>query len=274
MLRQKWHEIEEELFIEAIYQRYGYDFRNYSRHSFSKRLQEQKEQENIRYLSELIPKVIYDKTYFHKILNNLTINVTEMFRNPVYYQYFTQHVLNQFAHANYFKIWHAGCSTGEEVYSTAIILQEYGMLERAQIYATDINLQALERAKMGIYSLVDLNAYEDNYSQANGKYRLSKYYFAKYGSGKMHSELTENALFTEHNLACDNVFGEIDIIICRNVLIYFNQYLKERVIELFLKSLSHKGFLCLGDKESLDSFRTGNHFKLLDRKAKIYQKIN
>ena len=269
---QKLLKIEEDLLLDAIYKRYGYDFRNYVRTSLSRRLQDEAERQKVDCLSELIPKMLHDEEYFCQFLMDVPVDVTEMFRDPEYYLAFKKNVLPSLNTYPFVKIWHAGCSTGEEVYSTAITLQESGMLDRANIYATDINPRSLAKAKEGIYPIELLRKYEDNYQRAEGGLSLSNYYLSKYNFGKMKDELTKHTLFTEHNLSCDAVFGEMNVVVCRNVLIYFNRELQQRAVKLFHDSLCHGGYLCLGDKESLDFIDARKYFDVVDAKAKIFQK--
>jgi len=267
------HKVEEDLLLEAIFHRYGYDFRNYARASLSRRLKDQVEKAKVSHVSDLIPKVLYDENYFRDFLMSLTLNVTEMFRDPHFYLAFKKWVLPNLTTYPFLKIWHAGCATGQEVYSIAILLQEANLLNRVNIYGTDINLESLKTAKEGIYPLKLLKQYQDNYMKAGGEYSLNKYFYNQYDYAIMTTELKNKMLFAEHNLACDHAFGEMNVIICRNVLIYFNIELQKTVLQLFYDSLCYNGFLCLGDKESIEFTGMKEKFELLDKNAKIYRKI-
>lgn len=266
-------QIEQDLILNAIYQHYGYDFREYTKESILRRLQSQADKAKVTYLSELIPMILYDESYASSFLMELSVCVTEMFRDPEFYMQFKKIIIPSLKTYPYFKIWHAGCATGEEAYSMAILLKEDALLDRANIYATDYNLKLLSIAREGIYKNNSLEQQNKNYLAMGGKKSLRHYYSPSETFGKMKAELQSNILFTEHNLTCDNVFSETDVILCRNVLIYFNKALQEKVIDLFYESLSHKGYLCLGVNEHPQFICDSNQFKLIDYKTSIYQKI-
>jgi chemotaxis protein methyltransferase CheR len=196
-----------------------------------------------------------------------------MFRDPELYKAFRSKIIPELSTYAHIKIWHAGCSTGEEVYSLAIILKEENILHKTQIYATDFNLRVLELAKQGIYSKKDMDLYSRNYIESGGKGQLSDHYTSKYGSVLFDKTLAKNIVFADHNLVTDGVFAEVHLIFCRNVLIYFNKTLQNRVLGLFNNSLTKRGILCLGTKESLRFTDFENNFDILDKKNKIYKKL-
>lgn len=263
--------IEIDLLLEAISRRYGYDFKGYSRASLKRRILGFKSTTKVRNISDLIPLLLYDKDLFKTLLSSLSVTVTEMFRDPEIYQVLRQHLIPFLKTYPYSKIWCAGCATGEEVYSLAILLKEAGLGKRVQIYATDINDNSLEKAKLGIYSNKQIKEYTANYRLAGGTDDFSNYYHANYDSVIMNKSLNENVVFANHNLVSDGVFGEMQLIICRNTLIYFDRMLQDRVLNLFRESLCNKGYLCLGTKESLQFTTVKDEFKTIDKKAKLFQ---
>jgi len=265
-------DIEIPLFLEAIFQKYSYDFRDYSKAHVKRRLMHRMSIGNFTSVSQMQEKVLRDKEFFIDLLEDLSINVTEMFRDPDFYKSFRENVVPTLKTYPFIKVWHAGCSTGEEVYSLAILLHEEGILERCQIYATDFNRKVLEIAKLGIYHTQDLDKFQRNYSNSGGKAQLSDYYTLKYGSIKFDQTLSKKVVFADHNLVTDHVFAEVNLILCRNVLIYFNRELQNKVIGLFHESLTHSGHLCLGSKESLKFTRFENNFIDIDSKQKIFKK--
>lgn len=264
--------IEIEMLLEAIYRKYGYDFRSYSRASIKRRILRRLTISRLRSISELQHRVLYHIDFFEKLLMDFSINVTEMFRDPVFYKTLRKQVVPVLQTFPYIKIWHAGCSTGEEVYSMAIILKEEGLYDRSQIYATDFNEVVLRQAKQGIFSLERIKDYTYNYQKSGGKESFANYYTAKYDSAIMDQSLKKNIVFAGHNLATDGVFGEMNMIVCRNVLIYFKKNLQNHVLGLFKKSLRHHGFLCLGTKESMMFTEHENDFEPVAGKVKIYRK--
>ncbi|MBU1368310.1 MAG: protein-glutamate O-methyltransferase CheR [Bacteroidetes bacterium] len=265
-------QIELELLLEAIFRQYGYDFRNYSRAHVKRRLYNRLRQHELASFSQLQHAILYDVTVFHEVLRDLSINVTEMFRDPAFYASLRAEVIPILKTYPYIKIWHAGCATGEEVYSFAILLMEEGLYERSQIYATDFNTDVLETAQKGIYPTSRMKEYTLNYQAAGGKESFSKYYTARYDAALFDPELKKNIVFAEHNLVTDSVFSEVNLIICRNVLIYFNRSLQNKVMELFAESLIKGGFLGLGTKENIMFSPVESLFKVLDAEQKIYQK--
>lgn len=265
-------ELEIDLLLEAIYQCYGYDFRNYSRASVVRRVRNRVITKGLQHVAELIPLIIRSHKEFQELLNDLTINVTEMFRDPTFYQAFRKEVVPILKTFPFFKVWHAGCSTGEEVYSMAILLHEEGLLDRAQVYATDIDKNVLEHAKKGIYSAESVKIFAENYRRAGGQSDLSDYYVEKYERVIFDPFLSKGVVFADHDLVTDQVFGEMQVVICRNVIIYFNKELQQRVFRLFADSLDMGGFLCLGTKESLKFSDCIEEFGTVDPHLKIYQK--
>jgi chemotaxis protein methyltransferase CheR len=262
-----------EFFLEIIFRVFGYDFRNYNKAHVKRRILHRINNLELQSISQLQHKVLYEEGYFDMILRDLSINVTEMFRDPGFYKSMREEVIPILRTYPYIKIWHAGCATGEEVYSFAILLQEEGLYERAQIYATDFNPVVLEVAKKAIYPVQKIKDYTLNYQESGGKNSFSEYYVARYDSVIFDQSLKKNIVFAEHNLVTDSVFAEVNLIICRNVLIYFNKELQNKVISLFTESLIKGGFLGLGSKENLMFTDVFNQYQVIDSKEKIYKKI-
>ncbi len=267
-------DIEMDLLLQAVYLKYGYDFRNYSKAHLKRRINQRIKLEGLTSVSELQHKVLWEKDFYRSFLQDLSINVTEMFRDPEFYQAFRKTVIPDLSTYAHIKVWHAGCSTGEEVYSLAIILKEENLLSRTRIYATDINKNVLDVAKQGIYNSKDMEAYAENYARAGGKAKLSDYYLSKYGSVIFDKSLAKNVVFADHNLVTDGVFAEVNLVFCRNVLIYFDKQLQNKVLKLFANSLGKRGFLCLGTKESIQFSDVVNQFENSDKKMKIYRKTH
>jgi chemotaxis protein methyltransferase CheR len=264
--------IEIKLFLEAIFQKYGYDFRNYSSAHIKRRILHRLMITKLESISLMQHRVLTDPDFLQQILLDFSINVTEMFRDPDFYLALRKEVIPILKTYPFIKIWHAGCSTGEEVYSMAIVLKEEGLLERTQLYATDFNQRVLKHAKEGIFSVESIKDYTQNYIKAGGTEHFSDYYMADYDRVIMDKSLSQNVLFAHHNLATDNVFSEVNMVICRNVLIYFDRDLQNRAIKLFDESLLAGGILCLGSKESLQFNESGSSFSSLVSKEKIYRK--
>lgn len=266
-------DIEVELFISAIFMKYGYDFRNYSKAHIKRRIMHRISlTPSIKNISELTYKILYEEEFFKTIISDFSINVTEMFRDADFYRALREKVIPYLKTYPFIKIWHAGCSTGEEVYSMAILLMEEGLYERTQIYATDFNDSVLEEAKAGIYPIDRIKEYTQNYQRSGGLESFSKYYTAKYDWVKFDDYLKKRVVFSNHNLVTDGVFGEMNLIICRNVLIYFDRELQNRVFGLFKESLVHGGILGIGSKESLNFSSVKNDFTTILDKEKIYKK--
>jgi chemotaxis protein methyltransferase CheR len=259
---------------EAIYLQYSYDFRDYSGASQKRRLLQAMAHFECPTVAALQTLVLKDATLFMELLQYLTIPVSEMFRDPAFFLALRQKVIPVLQTYPSLKIWIAGCSTGEEVYSLAILLREEGLLERSLIYATDINPQALDRARRGIFTLGSIKGHTANYQQAGGKQAFSDYYSAAYDAAIFDPSLRENVTFSDHSLATDSVFSETQLVLCRNVLIYFNRSLQDRALGLFHESLCHRGFMALGSKESIQFSDYAAHFEALDKPARIFRKLH
>jgi chemotaxis protein methyltransferase CheR len=272
IVETKLEKIETELLLEAIFKHYGYDFRDYASASLKRRLQHNLTVNQCKTISELLTKILHDKKAFEKLLYDISVTVTEMFRDPYTYKSIHKYVIPVLRTYPYIKIWHAGCATGEEVYSMAILLHEEGLLEKTHIYATDINLRSLEIAREGIYPADEIKKHTKNYQLAGGKHSLSEYYHVKYGSAKIIDFLKKNITFTYHNLAVDHSFCEVQVIICRNVLIYFNQSLQNHVLKLFDNSLCNGGFLYLGSKESIQYTSLKEKYEAVAPEDRLYRK--
>ena len=265
--------LEIELLLEAIFKVYGYDFRRYARASIRRRILQFMQLAGFDSISAMISPVIHDEYFFEKLVREFSITVTEMFRDPPMFLALRKEIIPLLRSRPYIKIWHAGCATGEEAYSLAIVIEEEEFSKRCIIFATDFNDAALAKAKEGIFSLDNVRQYSQNYQQSGGKFSLSDYYHARYEAMVINSTLKERITFANHNLVMDQVFTETHLILCRNVLIYFNKELQERVLRLFYESLLYGGFLCLGSKESLLFSNYQDKFRVIDAKNKIYQKI-
>lgn len=262
--------IELKLLIDAIYLKYGYDFNHYTRSHVKRRVLHRVKENGLENITQLTSDILYDGASFNQLLKDLSINVTEMFRYPLFFKEIRKHVLPLLKTYPSINIWHAGCSTGEEIVSMAILLEEEGLLERSRIYATDINKEVLEIAKKGIYPISEIKLWTKNYQEAGGAESFSKYYTAKYDSVIMDQKLYKNIIFLEHNLTQDQKFISANLIICRNVLIYFDNRLKGEVLGLFEESLITGGILGLGSKESLTFLGEGSNFDILSREAKLF----
>lgn len=265
-------QIEIKLLLEAIYLKYGYDFRHYAGAHTKRRLEYRRSISQFDTFLDMARRLLYDEEFFNQLLLDLSINVTEMFRDPWVYKRFREVVIPHLMTYPFIKVWHAGCSAGQEVYSMAILLDEEGMKKRAQIYATDFNEIILEKAREGIYPLDVIREYTANYQKGGGKRSFSDYYLADYDNVVINRELKERILFSSHNLVTDGVFGEMHVIFCRNVLIYFDRELQNRVLKLFSESLCPGGFLCLGTKENLKFSDVWSNFELVSESEKIYRK--
>jgi chemotaxis protein methyltransferase CheR len=271
-LKTENENIEIKVLIEAIYLKYGYDFRNYSKASIKRRILHRLSLSGLKTISEMQHKILYDKQFFEILIQDFSIKVTNMFRDPSFYKAIRKKIIPVLKELPFIKIWHAGCATGEEVYSTAILFQEEGLYDKTIIYATDFNEAVIKKAKDGIYSADRLKEYTHNYQKAGGKSSFADYYSAKYDYALIDKSLKKNIVFAEHNLVTDWVFGEMNMIMCRNVLIYFNRDLQNHVIRLFIDSLCKNGFLCLGSKESIRVSEYSDDFVDFIKKEKIYRK--
>ena len=264
--------IEIDLFLEAIYQKYGYDFRDYGKAHIKRRLLHRMQLSKIPSISEMQYKVLYEEPFFNLILKDFSINVTEMFRDPLFYKNIREEIIPILKTYPFIKIWHAGCSSGEEVYSMAILLMEEGLYDRTQIYATDFNHQILRKAKEGIYPINKIKEFTANYQKSGGTKSFSDYYMAKYESVIFNSELKKNIVFADHNLVTDKAFAEVHMIVCRNVLIYFNKDLQNQVLKLFTSSLLAGGYLCLGTKETIRFTDSNIYYNTIIENEKIFKK--
>jgi len=263
-------DIELKLLLEGIYQRYGYDFREYAHASIKRRIRRHMGLHKIATMSQLQDRVLHDAALMQALLVDVSVHVTDMFRDAAFYGSFRQHVVPVLHTFPLFHIWHAGCSTGEEVYSLAILLHEEGLLDRARIYASDIQDSALKIARQGIYPISRMKSSISNYREAGGKEDFSEYYVARYGSMMLNSDLRRHMTFCNHNLATDGPFQQFEVILCRNVMLYFNSQLKAHALDLFHQSLTPLGFLAVGDKESVHQ---KHQFESFDAKNRIYRKI-
>ena len=266
-------DIELRMLVEAVYLKYNYDFRDYTGASQKRRVLAAMRVMECETVSSLQARVMHDAAAFAQLLQYLTIPVTEMFRDPDYYQAIRRHVVPFLETYPSLKLWVAGCSTGEEVYSLAILLKEEGLLERTLIYATDINPESLEAARRGVMPLERMRHYTENYQKAGGRHAFSDYYTAAYGGALFDRSLVEHVTFADHSLATDSVFAETHFISCRNVMIYFNRRLQNRVLGLFHESLVHRGFLGLGSKESIDFSSYAQRFEPLARRERVFRKV-
>jgi chemotaxis protein methyltransferase CheR len=265
-------DIELRMLIEAIYMKYSYDFRDYTGASQKRRVLHAMREMECDSISALQARIIHEPAAFSQLLQYLTIPVTSMFRDPSYYAALREHVVPVLRTYPSLKIWIAGCSTGEEVYSMAILLKEEGLLERSMIYATDINPQSLDKARQGVFPLEAMREYTQNYQQAGGLRSFSDYYTAAYNAALFDKSLCENVTFADHSLATDAVFAETHLISCRNVMIYFKKKLQERAFGLFHESLCHRGFLGLGSKESIDFSAYGPRFEPVLKRERLFRK--
>jgi chemotaxis protein methyltransferase CheR len=264
--------MEIELLLEAIYRHYGFDFRSYAFSSIRRRIWKRINAEGLSNVTALQERILHDSNVMERLLLDLSINVTAMFRDPGFYRAFRDDVVPLLRTYPFIRVWHAGCSTGEEVYSMAILLEEEGLLARSRLYATDINEVVLQQARAGIFPLERMQEYTENYIKAGGKRSFSEYYTAKYDGALFSPTLTEHVVFSQHNLVTDRSFSEFNVILCRNVLIYFDKSLQARVQGLFYDSLVHFGILGLGSKESLKFSQYEDCYEQIAAE-KIYRKI-
>ena len=266
-------EVEIHLLTEGIYRHYGFDFRDYSMPSLRRRIWKRIYAEGLSTISGLVEKVLHDPACMERLLLDLSINTTAMFRDPTFYLAFRQKVVPMLRTYPFVRIWHAGCSTGEEVYSMAILLQEEGLYDRCRIYATDINEAVLQKAKAGIFPIATMQENTSNYIAGGGKGTFSEYYTARYDHAIFRPTLRENVVFAQHNLVTDASFNHFNVIFCRNVLIYFNNALQERVQHLFLDSLEMFGILGLGKKETVRYTSVAASFDELDGEERLYRRV-
>ncbi|MGE7604563.1 CheR family methyltransferase [Peribacillus sp. NPDC097675] len=265
--------IEIELLLQAVYSVSGFDFSKYMRSSIQRRVENRMRLDRIRRISGMIEKVLYEKGFVEKLLNDFSINVTEMFRDPDFFKSFRMNIVPLLKKLPEIRIWHAGCSTGEEAFSMAILLKEEGLYDKAKIYATDMNEPVLKHAQKGILPLNRMQSYTKNYLQAGGKQEFSKYYTTDYQNAYLDSDLLKNVVFFQHNLVTDGSFNEFHIIMCRNVMIYFTGELQTYVNQLFYDSLCKDGFLAVGSKESIRTSSFSEQYEDFDARERIYRKL-
>lgn len=261
-----------ELLINEVFEYHGFDFGGYSRASLKRRVDRLFQLDGFEKFSDLLYRVRTEPTYFKRMVEEITVNVTEMFRDPLFYKLLREEIIPVLATKPFIRIWHAGCASGEEVYSMAIMLQEANLLQKSLMYATDINPIVLDTAKKGIFPLQMMKQYSENYMISGGKKDFSQYYTANYGFAKFSSELTGKMVFSEHNLVSDGSFNEFDLILCRNVLIYFDKELQDRAFVLFDQSLAKLGYLALGTKETLKFSSLGKRYSQIN-KEKLWKKM-
>jgi chemotaxis protein methyltransferase CheR len=265
--------IEIALLLEAVYRRYGFDFREYAPASLKRRLWRRVLGEGLNSISQLQDRLLHEPACMERLLLDLSINVTAMFRDPSCYLAIREQVAPLLRTYPFTRIWAAGCSTGEEVYSLAITLQEEGLGGRYRIYATDINEAVLEQARSGVFPLDKMQQYTQNYIKAGGRRAFSEYYVAAYDGARFASSLMDDVVFAQHNLATDRAFNEFNLILCRNVMIYFDRTLQDRVHALFHDSLERFGVLVLGHKESITFTPFRDSYESLDAEERIYRKV-
>lgn len=266
--------IELGLFVTALQQRHGYDFSQYAPASLKRRVRHLVQAHGTRTISALTSRLLHEADFLQPVLEGLSVPVSDMFRDPPVFQALREKVLPLLASYPRINIWQAGCAHGQEVYSLAILLEEAGLYERSQIYATDFNQAALQRAQEGIYPAKDAQSWSRNYQAAGGTHSLADYYSARYDFIKLDQRLRRNVIFANHNLVTDKVFCEAHLVLCRNVLIYFSNPLQERALGLFRDSLVRGGFLCLGLRESMDFAPTATDFSTVDDVLRLYRRAS
>lgn len=262
-----------EILLNDVLEKYGYDFTEYTHASLKRRINRLYSLDKFPSFAEFRYQLKSDESYFSRFVEEITVTVTEMFRDPSFYKVLREHVLPVLGTYPLIRIWHAGCSTGEEVYSMAILLKEANLYNKSLLYATDINPEVLEKARWGIFSLSQMQQYSENYILSGGKEDFSKYYTAGYDVARFDPELSRKMIFSIHNLVSDRSFNEFQLILCRNVMIYFDKELQVKVFNLFDQSLETLGYLALGDKETLRFSSIATKFKAIDDKEKIWRKV-
>ncbi len=265
--------LEIRLLLEGVHKQYGYDFRDYVQGTRMRRIHERVRKEGLCSIAGLLERVLHDPQCMVRLVGDLSITVSEMFRDPQMFQTLRNNIVQLLETYPYIRIWHAGCANGEEVYSLAILLHEEGLLDRCRIYATDMNEAALQQAQLGIFPLDKMQMYTQNHLSAGGRGSFSDYYTAKYDHAMFRPWLRENIIFSQHNLATDGSFNEFNVIFCRNVMIYFNKTLQERVHRLFYESLMRLGYLILGSQESIRFSVYESSYETVDAEEKVYRKI-
>jgi chemotaxis protein methyltransferase CheR len=271
--RLELEQIELQLLLEGVYRHYGFDFREYAPASLKRRVWRRVHAEGESTISGLLERVLHDPASMERLLLDLSINVTAMFRDPTFYLAFREKVVPVLRTYPFTRIWVAGCSTGEEVYSLAIVLTEEGLYERTRIYATDINETVLELARAGVFPLEKMQEYTENYIRSGGKRSFSEYYLARYEGALFDRALRENVVWAPHNLVQDRAFNTFNAVLCRNVMIYFDRALQNRVHELFYESLDRFGILALGHKESIRFTGFEQAYEELDANERLFRKI-
>jgi chemotaxis protein methyltransferase CheR len=266
-------ELELKLLLEAVFSRYGYDFRDYASASMRRRISNRVRAEKLESVAALQERVLQDPACMERLLVAMTVHVTAMFRDPGFYRAFREKVIPVLQTYPFVRIWHAGCSTGEEVYSLAILLHEEGIYKKCRIYATDLSEAVLQTAKAGLFPLRSMKDNTENYQQAQGKAEFSQYYTAQHGQASFREGLRENVVFAPHNLVTDGSFNEFNVILCRNVMIYFNRSLQDQVHGLFYKSLCRFGILGLGKRESMRFTPEEASYQALDGPERLFRKI-
>jgi len=270
--KREIEDLELELFLDTLCEVYGIDFKNNAKASLSRRLDalvKKKKKEN---LVELIPLLLYSQNFHNEVVEQVTVQYSNLFRDPIFFKKLKKKVFPQLEKLHKITIWIAGCANGEEIYTLLILLKEAGLLEKTKIYATDISAKALSHAKSGIVNNGVEKQDIDNYNQSGGKFSLSDYFTVAYSKFKLKEELLSHVVFKEHNLAQDESFSSTDLILCRNVMIYFNQALQEKVLQLFNSSLRKGGFLGIGMQESLAFIESAKGYKAIKKDVSIYYK--
>lgn len=268
----KFQDIEIDLFIEAIYRAYGYDFRNYSRTHMTRRVLKRLEKDKLASVSELQDRILNEKGYFDEVIKEFSINVTRFFRDSDFFISFKENVIPYLKSFPKFKIWHAGCSTGEEVYSVAILLEEAGLLDRCTIYGTDFNSRVIGQCISGRYDIDAMADFQERYSGIGGCGSIDQYFEIGSEGVIIKPHIKAHVSFHQHNLVVDQVFGEMTVILCRNVMIYFNKHLQNKVLQLIDQSLRKGGILCLGAQETIDKSDIEDFYEYKDEENKIYKK--
>ncbi len=271
--RQDREELEISLLLEGVYRHYGFDFRQYARASIRRRLWRRTYAEGLSTITGLLDRVLHDEEAMQRLLLDLSINVTSMFRDPTFFAAFRTKVVPYLRTFPFLRIWNAGCSTGEETYSLAIVLHEVGLLERTRIYATDINEAVLRSAADGVFPLAKMKEFTENYLAAGGTRSFSEYYVSAYDRAQLNRSLAENVVFAQHNLVSDRSFNEFHVIVCRNVMIYFDRALQDQVHGLFLDSLVPLGVLALGHKETVRHTAHAERYETVDEVERIYRRV-
>ncbi len=267
-------EIEVQLLLEGVYRYYGYDFRDYALSSLRRRIRKIVASEALPTISALQDRLLHDPACLERFLLGLTVNLTSMFRDPSFFVAFREKIVPLLRTYPFIRLWHAGCSTGQEVYAMAILLQEEGLYHRCRLYATDTNELVLQKAKQGIYPIELMQEYTQLYLKAGGTRSFSEYYTAGYGNAIFRASLKENIVFSPHNLATDRSFNEFNVILCRNVLIYFNRTLQQQVQQLFYDSLCSFGILGLGRRESLKLSSSEERYEEIVKGERLYRRLD